>query len=310
MRTTLSVIVSNYNHGHYLEESLESILSQSTPADEVILVDDGSTDDSIQIADRLARKHDSLKIIRHDYNQGSLQATNTGLFVASGTLVGLFNSDNIVLPGLFEKALKINAHDQNIAVISGETIIRNHDSERKYSFDAPWLPWTEDGVCILSPEDFAAASLRSYLWLATSGTILNRASLVALGGMCHDLDWFSDWFAIYSMAIRGGVAIINEPLSITREADDSYGKLATVDPIRRTSVVDAFLQRLRKPENQDIRGVLKAHPILTVTPLGSVFLERVLRHPKDWDMLLNLMVRHSKLAIGRHVKKPPQATDC
>ena len=51
-RPTLSIVVPNYNHGHYLPECLDSILSQSWPPDELIVIDEASTDNSVAVIER------------------------------------------------------------------------------------------------------------------------------------------------------------------------------------------------------------------------------------------------------------------
>ena len=62
---TLSVVMCNYNHGHYIQEALQAILSQSFPPLEVIVIDDGSTDNSVQIIGGIAEKNPTVKFYRN-----------------------------------------------------------------------------------------------------------------------------------------------------------------------------------------------------------------------------------------------------
>ena len=82
----LSFIVPIYNVEDYLLDCCKSILNQVDSTCEVLLVDDGSTDRSSQIADDIAREHDRVTVI-HKENGGLASARNTGLDAASGDYV-------------------------------------------------------------------------------------------------------------------------------------------------------------------------------------------------------------------------------
>ena len=93
----LSVVVNNYNYAAYLPEALDSALSQLGPDDEVVLVDDGSTDESASVLTRY-RGRAGLRIIEQA-NQGQLSAVLNGLEAARGDLCLLLDSDDWFLPG-------------------------------------------------------------------------------------------------------------------------------------------------------------------------------------------------------------------
>jgi cellulose synthase/poly-beta-1,6-N-acetylglucosamine synthase-like glycosyltransferase len=62
----LSVAMANYNHGHFIETALTALTSQSLPPDEIVVVDDGSTDDSLEKISRLAAEHSSIRLITNE----------------------------------------------------------------------------------------------------------------------------------------------------------------------------------------------------------------------------------------------------
>ena len=104
MNDTISVIIPVYNVAEYLPECLDSILSQDHRALEVILIDDGSTDDSGAICDRYAAADSRVTVI-HQKNAGAAAAKNAGLRVASGEYLSFVDSDDSLEPGAYSYML-------------------------------------------------------------------------------------------------------------------------------------------------------------------------------------------------------------
>ena len=101
----LSVILPNFNHGDLIARALHALLNQTPSASEIIVVDDGSTDDSVAVIEGLARQHSSIRLIRNTTNQGIVASVKTALAVATGEYLLFAASDDYVLPGLFAHAL-------------------------------------------------------------------------------------------------------------------------------------------------------------------------------------------------------------
>lgn len=98
----LSIIVPIYNTGEYLHKCFKSILSQTLTNFELILVDDGSIDNSGEICDDYAAIDSRIKVI-HKKNEGVSIARNTGISIAQGEYVGFIDSDDWIEPDMFEK---------------------------------------------------------------------------------------------------------------------------------------------------------------------------------------------------------------
>lgn len=102
MAPKVSIVVPVYNVERYLKECLDSIRSQSLKDIEVVVVDDGSTDDSGAIADSYAKEDPRFKVI-HKPNSGYGHTMNTGFRAATGEYVGIVESDDCARPRMFEK---------------------------------------------------------------------------------------------------------------------------------------------------------------------------------------------------------------
>ncbi len=97
MKDVISVIVPVYNVSAYLPECLDSILSQDYEKLEVILIDDGSTDDSGAICDAYAQRDSRIRVI-HQKNGGAAAAKNAGLRAAAGEYLSFADSDDFLEP--------------------------------------------------------------------------------------------------------------------------------------------------------------------------------------------------------------------
>lgn len=91
----LSIVIPIYNSGIYLERCLNSIVNQSREGIELILVDDGSTDDSPEICDRFSKQYPFIKVL-HQKNMGQSGARNKGMELAAGKWISFVDSDDYV----------------------------------------------------------------------------------------------------------------------------------------------------------------------------------------------------------------------
>lgn len=149
----ISIIVPIYNVKKYIERCLNSIIKQNFTKFEVILVDDGSTDGSGEVADNYADKFDFIKVV-HKRNAGLGFARNTGLKYANGEYVLFIDSDDYIEPNmlidLYSSVKKVNADVcySDFFRDYGNIIVKNnhlkglegvYSSKDIYSKIVPWL---------------------------------------------------------------------------------------------------------------------------------------------------------------------------
>lgn len=135
----LSVIVPVYNVAPYLERCIKSIINQSYQNLEIILIDDGSTDNSGTICDAWAEKDERIMVI-HKKNGGLSDARNVGLKVASGAYITFVDSDDWLNLNMYEKLMKIGMAQNcdivmcNFQKISDENSISICNNDYKIEF--------------------------------------------------------------------------------------------------------------------------------------------------------------------------------
>ncbi len=114
----VSVVTAAYNMGQYLHEAVTSVLAQDWPALEVIVVDDGSTDDTPRVCETW-RDEPRVRVIRQP-NQGQTVAKNAGLKAARGVYVGFCDADNAWLPGKLRRQLPALQANPRAGVVYGD----------------------------------------------------------------------------------------------------------------------------------------------------------------------------------------------
>lgn len=118
----ISIIVPVYNAERSLDQCVTSIVNQTYTDLEIILVDDGSTDNSGRLCDQWAQK-DSRIVVIHQKNQGPAVARNAGLDRASGAYIGFVDSDDYVKPTMFERLYDNLCKEQaDLSIVSYERV--------------------------------------------------------------------------------------------------------------------------------------------------------------------------------------------
>ena len=138
MENKISIIVPIYNVEQFLEECVKSILDQTYQDLEVILVNDGSIDRSGEICDELAAT-DGRIIVFHQNNQGTSEARNTGLKLATGQYIGFVDSDDVIHPNMYEWLMAALQEEKAEVAICHERAF--HD--RNCNFDEMDLKYNE-----------------------------------------------------------------------------------------------------------------------------------------------------------------------
>jgi len=213
----LSVIMPNYNYGQHIAEALESVLSQSFPAGEIIVLDDGSTDDSVSIVQNYMKKHPNIRLLRNDSNMGLNYTLNRGLHEAKGEYFYAASSDDIVLPGFFERSMDmLNKYPQaGLCFCDWASLEKGRTIEnRAYLSDKP---------VYFDPDEFEKILLRNeYTVIGGSTVIKKRAALIEAGGYLPELKAASDIFAHHVICFRHGACYIPEVFTLMRRHENQY----------------------------------------------------------------------------------------
>lgn len=114
----ISVIMPVYNAEKYLKEAIDSILAQTVKDYELLIIDDGSTDHTIEIVKEYILKDSRVVLLQNEQNLGVSKTLNRGLEAARGKYIARMDADDIALPTRFHKQLEYMEHHENVAILS------------------------------------------------------------------------------------------------------------------------------------------------------------------------------------------------
>ncbi len=126
----ITIITPSFNQGHYLEETILSVLNQNYPNLEYFVVDGGSTDNSVEIIQRYA---DRITWWVSERDKGQTEAINKGMLRATGDIVNWINSDDLLAPGSLHHVAEMFVGSDALCLCGPITMFEN---EKRWKFDA------------------------------------------------------------------------------------------------------------------------------------------------------------------------------
>jgi len=214
----MSVVIPNYNHGHLIEDALLAISRQTLAPSEVVVVDDGSTDDSIARLQALASRMPWLRIHRHGENRGVNAACNSGLGLVGGDFVLFSAADDRLDDETVERAFAAASAFPMSGIVFSDQAEMSADGATKKLMPLDLPPQRRH----FSADDFVRLMQRNFFYFHVSSVWFNVKLLRALGGFPPELRWHGDLFAAYAAAFEQGATYTPGAVSYFRKGQDSY----------------------------------------------------------------------------------------
>lgn len=206
----LGVVIPCYNHGRYITRAIRSVLDQTRAVDRLIVIDDGSRDDSVEVIRSLGEPRVELHV---QENQNAFNTINRGVAMAATDcdFIAILNSDDHYAPDRFEKLLPVLENDHGAMVAcSGLHIIDENDEP--LPVDHPRARWFQAIWSMEARDDLEMAE-----WIglgnfpATTSNVLARADYLAANPM-RPYHYNHDYYFLTGAAVRGGLRVLSEPL--------------------------------------------------------------------------------------------------
>lgn len=173
----LSIVINNYNYARYLPQALDSALRQMLAGDELIVVDDGSTDGSSALLRRYEHEH-GIRVIEQA-NRGQMGSVSAGIAAASGEVVVLLDSDDYFLDGYLERLREVYRGNPDVSFVFANAEIGGDSAagcdNMRGLFHRLELPAGRLGT-----SKWAALLFQEFVGLPTSGLSLHRSLAVRI----------------------------------------------------------------------------------------------------------------------------------
>jgi len=215
MSSLVTIIIPTYNYARYIHRAIDSALKQSYPNIEVVVVDDGSTDNTQAI---LTEYGDKIRYVCQA-NQGASAARNRGLVEARGEFIAFLDADDAYLPGnIAEKMNFLAAHNKYAWCYSNWAWA--HDNGQAYMFGhEPALTLAHLKAC----GDVFLKALQGYR-LGTNVFLFRRDVIDAVGGFDENLTVLEDYDLYLRAAAMFPLGYVDKVLCYVFEHKDSLGK--------------------------------------------------------------------------------------
>jgi hypothetical protein len=201
----VSVIVPVFNAARTIEQAIDSVCAQTFTDLEIVVVDDGSTDGSVEIL----RRHGHATKIVEQKNRGPSAARNLGIANSSGEYVGFLDADDWWKPELLTRLTA--ALEQDRACVMAYCDLQLVDSLG--------TPFQTSLMAVRENRSPSVQDMLDSLWpIMPSGTLVKRVSLEAVGGYPEALRAFEDVYLWLLLREKGPFAYVNEKLAVWRFA--------------------------------------------------------------------------------------------
>jgi len=214
-RLTISVVIPTYNRAHLVAEAIESVLAQTRTPDEILIVDDGSTDNTAAV---LAQFSAPVRVIRQP-NRGRSAARNLGVSRATSDIVMFLDSDDLMMPTTLADCADILERRPEVDVVYGDALLVDNQG-RRIGLYSDRMPGQRPNGNILGE-----LGRRCCLTMAS---MVRRSALIGIK-FDEQMDFGEDYDFWRQLAARSQFACIDQPVMSYRIHD---GMTVSSDPTK------------------------------------------------------------------------------
>jgi glycosyltransferase involved in cell wall biosynthesis len=215
----VSVIVPNYNHAKFLRARLDSILNQTFQDFELILLDDCSTDTSVEILQLYAGQSRVSHFVVNDQNSGSpFVQWERGLVLARGEFIWIAESDDVAEPEFLERMVRILHEYSHVAMVYCRSVVIDQHGGRHGE-----LQWLRNFCGSVLDHDYVvsgAHEIRRHLafmnTIPNASSVLFRSSALRQIRMPVDMRFCGDWKVYLDLLKAADLAYLSRPLNLYR----------------------------------------------------------------------------------------------
>jgi glycosyltransferase involved in cell wall biosynthesis len=291
---TASILISNFNHSKFLNRCLDSIVNQTRTPDEVIIIDDYSTDNSRDILKEYASNYEFIKIIFNNNNLGPVANANTLIRLSSSDYIIMTGADDFLKEDYLEKSLNLLRNNPYAGLCAslpgyiedGSDVVKLN---KKY-----YIPNTDKSSGYVEPKKLLKLLKNRNFNINGNTCILKRNACIEFNMLDENLKWHSDFLLYYAIAGKYGICFVPEIISIYRSSNNSYSskKYLVNDKV---NIIIKILDALDNPPFSEVKLFFKSSGILAGMPgkfgIPGIFFVFILNR-KYWKYFTFSLLRH------------------
>jgi hypothetical protein len=265
----VSVIIPTYNRAAMLGEAIESALAQTRLPGEIIVVDDGSTDDTAKVMGGFAHRVRCITQV----NRGVAAARNVGLAAAKGELIAFLDSDDLWYPFKLELQVALFERMPSVSLVCSEFDVLKDDGTKRPEGSRSWLAQpvdlasfypattTSDAIGMELPPGLAAfpiyhgwiyRTLLDEALVLTSTAVVKRSALGPTDRFTEGVSIFEDW-EFFARIARGHAAAFMDIATIANRGHHTPGRLTGCSRLAKAQGYLGLVERTWKADEQFVR---------------------------------------------------------
>ena len=287
---TLSILIPHYNHGKYLLEMLDQIRKQTLQPDEVVVIDDASTDQSVQ----LIKEYDpTLTLIENKKNLGVVGTLRKGARLLTGKYVIYLSADDWIFPSFFEACVEALESHPTAGLATGRmAFFRN---QKPYEFSYSKAPQLREGF--YSPREVENLYRRTSLFIYTTSTCYRREIVPEQE---EAFGFAADWAMNQFIGTTYGIVFLSKVFGACRVVESSYAASSKMNPTLRGSIFEALIQEFKRRGKRGKRAMVFGG---ILSQLGIQMIKFLLKRPRYWYLLPMTMIKKVQFYLATRLSK-------
>lgn len=234
---SVDIVIPCYNYAHFLPQCVQSVLVQGVEDVRIVIIDNASTDDSVEVAHRLAATDDRIEAIWHPVNVGSHASFNEGVDLARADYFMILCADDLLMPGALRLGMALLDRFKEVSFVLGKHMAPWVGN------DLPTLSAQADGWTLTDGNRLIETCCRKMKFNLTAHAMLVRTSVQkAVGHYRPSVPLLDDLEMALRLARFGSVAELSVPLAITREHTTNISQVMWQDGLRRLQEYETVLE--------------------------------------------------------------------
>jgi len=247
---SLSVVVPSFNHARLLPRAVHAIATQNPTPDEIIIIDDGSRDESPTVIESLQACYREVRPIHHARNLGVVASMNEGLHAATGELVYFAAADDFCLPGLFARAVAALQRHPGAAFYCCRVVLV--DPQGGIVGFRPFMA-PSPRAAFIDPIRVRSKLVQSDHWCVGPSVIYRTERLLHAGGFDDTMGSFSDGLVVRKLGLESGFFFDTEILACWEIAPESLSARTALSVAENVRLIASAATKVRSSFPADVK---------------------------------------------------------